>query len=201
MCGPSNAVEIQLPPGSKQHSQRCGTLRPAVQQHQAGRTLPSPGLRCLPSLEFIPPLLPPWAPCCAAWTLWGCWKETRKHSIRSMSSSHWTMLSRSSQKCASSSRGSLRGCRYLMGAEKIIWQRFIVLSAVKLTQCFLWILHSTVRKVVTYQSFTCSGPEPWASRCSWTSTPTNPGQQRWWWRLLGVVVQEHLEAQGWGPLI
>ena len=45
-----------------------------------------------------------------------------------------------------------------------------------------------------------SGLQPWASRCSWTSTPRNPGQQRWWWRFLGVVVQEHLEAQGWGPL-
>ena len=45
-----------------------------------------------------------------------------------------------------------------------------------------------------------SGPQPWASRCSWTSTPRNLGQQRWWRRLLGVVAQEHLEAQGWSPL-
>ena len=45
-----------------------------------------------------------------------------------------------------------------------------------------------------------SGPQHWASRCHWTSTLRNPDQQRWWQRLLGVVVQEHLEAQGWGPL-
>ena len=29
-------------------------------------------------------------------------------------------------------------------------------------------------------------------RCSWAATPRNPGQHRWWGRLLGIAVQEHL---------
>lgn len=29
-------------------------------------------------------------------------------------------------------------------------------------------------------------------RCSWTENPRNPSQHRWWWRLWGTAVQEHL---------
>ena len=46
-----------------------------------------------------------------------------------------------------------------------------------------------------------SSPQPWASRCSWTTTPRSLHHYLCWPLFLGAEVQEHLEAQGWRPLV
>ena len=46
-----------------------------------------------------------------------------------------------------------------------------------------------------------SGLQPWASRCSWTTTARSLHHHLYRPGFLGVEVQEHLEAQGWGPLL
>ena len=40
--------------------------------------------------------------------------------------------------------------------------------------------------------------QPWASRCSWTTTPRSLHRHLCWPGFLGVEVREHLEAQRWG---
>ena len=42
-------------------------------------------------------------------------------------------------------------------------------------------------------------PQHWTSRCSWTTAPRSLLHSWCWPRFLGAEVQEHLEAQGWGP--